>query len=281
MSHSDNPCRWSSQAGLTYQGQTLRGLLPRLKRHYYPTYEHSLAVHQPMDMPLTQHNQSVPTTRRWWNGRRSRSTRSVSEQAKARGVRTDQTIQKTVAWSREFHLRPSFFTSRVTRFRHHTRRSQPAIHSYCNKLSLACRQFWKAMTQLRLTPIDTQVPVCHASSRTGTLVDVVAKDSQGVIYILEIKDGYDPRYYFNSTGARMNPPFTSRTDCMFNQHQLQLQFTKLFYKQTFPHKIVGGAYLIRVHRNGYDIYIQESWVTAQLSESVILNQFQILCNTER
>jgi hypothetical protein len=257
----------------------MKGLLDSLKKHYWPRYNWKLAIRQPARVPLQPvHSYSSGQKgkkKKWfWKSQKKRT-----EAAKARGIRTDQAISQTVIWYNEFQLPPDFFLYARIRNQHITATTHESMHDYCSKLSLSCRQFWMAMIRLKLKPLTTQEPVSFPAAKRFTFADVIAEDEHHAHFVLEIKDGYNADYYFRSTAHPMNHPFSSRTDCVASQNQVQLQFTKLFYKMSNPTRTVGGGYIIRVHPGGYDVMIQEQWIL-QIPEKTLLRQFQLLCNQE-
>lgn len=260
-------------------GKPLRGLRDRLRLHFYSKYDR-LKVYKQTTHTVHVGTRGPAKKKKIWHRWSKKTLANKQQAAMARGNQTDQEITKTVDWARQYRLSPSFFLSVTERRRHSTYSKQSPMHQYCNKLSRSCRFFWKAILELKLTPMQTQVPVCYQPAGVGTLVDVVACDPvTNKKYILEIKDGYDPAHYFKCSKHPLNPPFQKHSDCEFNQHQLQLHYTKLFYHFTFPNESIGGAFVIRVHSKGVDVYPQQKWLHA-ISDSVLLRQFQLLCATE-
>jgi hypothetical protein len=117
--------------------------------------------------------------------------------------------------------------------------------SHAGTVALYGRQFWREMYKLELFPVATQVPVCHQTLRLGTLVDVVAYSRKTKNFrLIEVKTGYD-KCYRKHNNKKVKAPFQAQTDSAYNQHQLQLAFTHVMYRHTYPTKRLDSPLLLR------------------------------------
>jgi hypothetical protein len=102
---------------------------------------------------------------------------------------------------------------------------------------LAClpsrKAFYNGYSQLiarGLEPIDTQVYCGHPWKKVFTRMDLLCYNRYTNRYtVFEIKTGGD-KYRHKHTQYLMNEPFQDMTDSPFNQHQLQLAATYLWYR---------------------------------------------------
>lgn len=122
--------------------------------------------------------------------------------------------------------------------------------------------------ELRL--VACQLSVSCAATRIATPIDALCYDpSAKRLLLLEIKTGFTG--YHNRPSARgdgkMRHPYTDRTDCPENQHQLQLAANKLLFCHAFgqaPSAV--SAWVLRVDKHGVTCYPEATWArTSELS----------------
>jgi hypothetical protein len=79
------------------------------------------------------------------------------------------------------------------------------------------------------TPIHSQMVVSWPEARLATMADVVCRDQNGNHIVVEIKTGYKEAQLHSHTKFRMQPPFHLLDDSPYNQHLLQVAFTRHMY----------------------------------------------------
>lgn len=121
------------------------------------------------------------------------------------------------------------------------------------KLAPAVYKIWQTCIKLKLTPSACQVNVGSTDLRLGSAVDLVCKDAQGRVVIVEIKTGF-MKYLFLHTSKPMNVIQPPINDSVFHQHQLQLLLTYQLYRTTFPDAKMGAAFIFRIDALGCDVF---------------------------
>jgi hypothetical protein len=235
---------------LERKGTPLAGLLKYLQGIYYPTYEYNKATQTgTAPLPVTTF-QSEP----------KRSSGNRRKDGLAHGSKVDEQITRTVILFRKHDLNMRIFYDGAYRRTHPTVTAE--VKAACSNLSTDTQSFWMAMRHAKLTPIATQVPVRHPSIKIATAVDVVTLNADNQIVLLEIKSGA-VHYLYHTTGARMSAPFNMVTDCVANQHFLQLLFTTEMYKYTYPTHKLGPSLLIRLTDMDVQGYGLRPWCLEQ------------------
>lgn len=221
--------------------QVLNGLLPVQRRICYPGYDFKQAHIKTTDtISLAYPIHSFRPARRSKNGL-------------YHGKAVDKQITMTVDLFRKHQLPKEFFTNPLIR-KPYTKE----IKNKCRRLHIDTVTWWKIMIKLNWTPIQTQVPVAHQRVPIATAVDVVAKDVNGKIIIIENKTG-QTNYLFHHTGLYMKSPLKKLTDCVHHQHILQLLGTKKMYERTYPNQEIKRAVIIYVNKSGAHISDLPSW----------------------
>jgi Holliday junction resolvasome RuvABC endonuclease subunit len=94
--------------------------------------------------------------------------------------------------------------------------------------------------------VATQVAVAIPDLRVGTKVDLLVRDAQDKLLVIEVKTGY-LQYKYKHSEKNMLPPFQYFTDCVFNQHRMQLYFGGVLWNQTYPEHTYDKAILLYVN----------------------------------
>jgi hypothetical protein len=126
----------------------------------------------------------------------------------------------------------------------------------------------KALHDMKLVPVESQVVVCNEVLRMGTAVDLVCRHRiTKKFVVLEIKCGYDS-YYNHHTIYKMNEPFSAMNDAPANQHQIQLGLTASMFCRVYGFKIKDiDCWVIRSHSRGVSAYPLASWVRENLAKA--------------
>lgn len=211
---------------------------PTLQTYFYPQYSYKNAIYNSCEPAsvITEQAKRYPNhtkLRHAWNSRRGKQV----------GIQADNNIAKSI---KRLH------TEKLT------------LHYMKNHTSGYVNKFWSLMCRLNLTPLETQVPVGY-DNYIATACDVVCYHYESKSYcILELKTG-GTKYYFKCTSTPMKYPFNSQTDCVYNQHQLQLWLTHTLYRLTNPTHNMLPPLLVRMYPEGIDTYPLEPWITTNES----------------
>jgi hypothetical protein len=124
------------------------------------------------------------------------------------------------------------------------------------------------MSHLTLSPLGAQVVAGSESMGIATACDVVCYHRDTKQYcVIEVKTG-GSSYYFKCSKVGMNVPFNGQTDCVYNQHQLQLWLTTHLYQLTYPTHQVMGSVLLRLFPEGFETYPLEPWITKHAQQAL-------------
>lgn len=134
-----------------------------------------------------------------------------------------------------------------------------------DKLSRSGGEFWKLCELKSWTPIGSQVIVGCSELRVATRIDVVCKNTNGDIILLEIKNGYS---YYSEANAMMKQVYTDRNNSPLNQHQLQLFLNQILYKKTHPHHKIANSYICRFQPGMVDVHPLAAWATIKCNEFI-------------
>lgn len=220
-----------------YKKTKLRGLLPTLKQRYYNRYKYELAK-------LRDRNAKEGV-----QGKKKKQYR-ILYNSKEHGILFDEQIRRTVNVYLKYEVSFDFFTD--SKIRISTKNVPTYAKSQCAGLMPYVIKFWQLLFQLDLVPVAAQVPVGYIPARVGTACDVVCKNKQGQIVVVETKCGFE-NYYWNCTEYLMTKPLNNFTDCPANQHLLQVHYTNLMYQNTFPNIPVASPMVFRFHPSGVDV----------------------------
>ena len=229
--------------------QKAQGAKPLLQRLFYPHYSYEAASLNSCEAASRVHALSHRHARQTklkhaWN----------AKQGISKGLFADQNIGKS-----------------ITRFKSNSF----SVQHMRNNTSGYVRKFWQLMCRQQLTPISSQVAVGFQGSSkcVATACDVLCYHSESKSYcIIELKTGFQ-NYYFKCSRRPMNAPLRDRTDCVYNQHQLQLWLTHHLYQLTYPQHPMMPPLLVRMYPEGMDVYPLESWI---VDRSAAL--FAVVCN---
>jgi len=97
-------------------------------------------------------------------------------------------------------------------------------------------------------PVSAQLPVGCLHLRLATKIDLLCRDSDGKIILVELKCGFDDYFDVHNQGF-MNYPFQHIPTSFRNKAILQLMITTYFYFHTrhrFHQYPYGGSYLLHV-----------------------------------
>lgn len=229
----------------------ISGLLPLILQRFYPTYSFTKAT---FNRPMTDETEYQQRKRKRMNPNRRKTGLDM-------GMKLDGEITKTVNHLNRFPNIPlqAFWNHKA--MQRETRAPQ-WIKDECADLMEQTRAFWKEMQERKLTPIDSQVVVSkmHKGREIASAVDVMALDPTGGIIIIEVKCGFTG-YYTACTKRRMNAPLQARTDCLANQHQIQLAATLELFRATFPDLKVKQSMIMHIEKSKVSCSALKPWAT--------------------
>lgn len=195
---------------------------------FYPRYSYSRATHTAQ----VSHTFTSVATHVAGSGVAHESR----EAAVRRGTLLDAQIERTTMLFKRHKLAHAYFYDAAFRDAWVTTNVPLPIKRYIGRILPHARACWQTMERLHLSPVATQVPVGCIYLHRATMIDLVCIDtSQSIVkqYIpIEIKSGFN-NYYYNCTDHMMSVPFDKQTDCLFNQHQLQLLVGAELYRRSF------------------------------------------------
>ena len=212
--------------------QSLRGLHATMSDAFFPSYSFERATIGPLSSSSSSESKSKsPSAKRKARTRFTRNRRggggSAHEAAMRTGNKVDQQLARVTELLRaypglsvkDFVAPPRTLATRLTN--NETARNR--VMNCRRALIPHTKRILKALHDMRLVPIDSQVVVCNELLRLGTAVDLVCRhEGNKKITIIEIKCGYET-YIHHHTIHNMSEPFTAMNDSPANQHQLQLE----------------------------------------------------------
>ncbi len=83
----------------------------------------------------------------------------------------------------------------------------------------------------KLVPVICELPICDPSIKLGTAADMIAKDSKGDLYLIEVKTGNLKT--FNSYNGAMESGLSDLNNSPYNQGRLQLIVTYQILKRIY------------------------------------------------
>ncbi len=229
-------------------GTILPGLLKLIQNRFYPTYSYTKA----------KHNVDRSTGETEYKRRQEKKKKHKRAVGVDIGIALDKHITKTVEILQRFPEAPLsiFYDMACTRLSPLPQEDKETIKATL----VQTRAFWKAMDALKLKPLATQVPVMHSykGRRYATAVDVVCINKLGEHILIECKSGFTG-YYSNCTKNMMSAPLDALTDCLANQHQIQLAATREMYKHSFPDHVIGECLIIHIEGSKVSSYPLKPW----------------------
>ncbi len=226
----------------------LPGLLKLVQRRFYPTYSYTKA----------KHNVDRSTGDTEYKRRQEKKKKHKRAIGVDLGMALDKHITQTVEILQRLPEAPLriFYDMACMKVAPLSNQNKATIGATL----IQTRAFWKAMDTLKLRPVATQVPVMHSykGQRYATAVDVVCMNKQGDHILVECKSGFTG-YYTNCTKNMMCAPLDALTDCLANQHQIQLAATKEMYQKTFPDQTLGECLIIHIEGSKVSCYPLKQW----------------------
>ncbi len=245
----EEPLRFVGNQKCFKIGETvLPGLLKLIQKRFFPTYSYTKAKHN-----VDRSSGDTEYKRR--QEKKKKHKRAIGVDL---GMALDKHITQTVEILHRYPEAPLriFYDSACTKLAPLPKEDKATIGATL----IQTRAFWKAMDALQLRPIATQVPVMHSykGHHYATAVDVVCMNKQGDHILIECKSGFTG-YYTNCTKNMMCAPLDQLTDCLANQHQIQLAATKEMYQQTFPDHLIGECIIIHIEGSKVSSYPLKQW----------------------
>lgn len=116
------------------------------------------------------------------------------------------------------------------------------IHPYTTKLINAFKAWgWR--------PVSAQHPVgTKAFGSVATAIDLIVKNEQGDIILVEIKCGYDG--YWEKPNGQFAAPFADIPNTPCGQAMAQLIFGHFLLTRTQPHIVPKFAYVVNANKSG-------------------------------
>ncbi len=240
--------RKSGYHGFRIDGKMVRGLLPTLKRCFYPDYDQKNCKYGPL-APLVKGKRLPPR----------------SHKGKILGSLVDEQVVKVVVFCTKFNIHPIFLAgdkppSREIFENAYRHRVAVDLHKQMNDYT---KRLFRTLDAWKLTPIEAQIPVGNASFRIGTAVDLLCRHEKGHKVVIEVKTGFD-RYYRRFSGM-LKPPFQKQDNSPRNQHQLQLAFSAQLYSSQVKEAV--SAYVVRIHRTGESVYPLDKWAKEKIADA--------------
>ena len=123
------------------------------------------------------------------------------------------------------------------------------------------------MSKKGYTPIKSQVGVWHEALHLKTRAEQFWLNVHTQeIALVELKLGQDKTYHTGN--GKMLPPFQKKTNCLKNQHQIQLLFEKRMTEFTFQ-VVIQEAMVLRItNAKTIRCYPLEPWVEKRWNEAV-------------
>lgn len=240
------PVQFDQQAGgFRIEGQLVSGVLPLLKKLLYPRFRYKESTHRNRAPPVAP---PASTTAHLT----ARQPAQRDPRGRAAGVALDAAIAQGTRLLQQHQLPVSAL------FRSRQRPLPKPLVRYRTRWSKPVQNFWRLCVARHWTPVQCQAPVGSLELRCATHVDVVCQDQNQDYIVLEIKLGYCGTTLTDSTRA-MSKPFTDRSDCYNNQHQLQLLLNTQLYRITHPNHRIAGAFVLRFHEDGVDASPLADW----------------------
>jgi len=216
-----------------------RGVHPTIRRLFFPLYSYDTA-------------KSGPFTNARERGMK-KETRLKS--GLFAGLLVDTEMKRSVTLLTKYNLPTEAFVSHKNQMLYAEKFKYQMEAKDCKslkkKLSVGVNRIFQSLLTVNLKPVSTQTIVGCSILKVATAVDLVCKDLQGRVVIVEIKTGF--MHYYRRFRGYMNVLTPSVTDCPYHQHQLQLLLTYQLYRSTFPSHKMGNAFVIRVDAIGVDI----------------------------
>jgi hypothetical protein len=223
-----------------------RGLVPSLKKQFYPMYDKKVAKFGP-----------APDAKE----KKAKKEKKGKGKAKSRGMAYGRLVDKQVGkgcitmqrHALDIRMLMSAATSEF-KGRPDAKQVIKDVRAFRTRAEPAVRNIFTTMQAMKLHPIATQYGVGSHALRVATFADVVCvptvvgEEKERVV--LEIKSGYTDGA--KHTGHAMRAPFTQFNDCPFHQHHLQLAGTVALMNNTLADHIRAGvvnpvtrAYILR------------------------------------
>ncbi len=151
------------------------------------------------------------------------------------------------------------------------------IHAICRQRNPYVRRFWQFVYHEKWTPIGTQVAVSHPTYNFGTMADVVVRDKDKNVRVVEIKTGFEKTAHSHCS-EHMSAPFQRLDDSPVHQHLIQLLATEHLYRMCNPTVKVAAGYVVRF--DSYGVYSTQ--VPEELNRSdVALAMFKRMSEVQK
>ena len=238
------------------QGKLISGLLPSLTALLYPTYSWMEA--RDIQRRQMQHRPPPPPPPTTTQPSQQRSSSTC--RGKEQGSKLDRQLHQCVLFAKDYNLSPGVFVNSKARRaaqRHMPSRAAQRLERMTAKLSLPSLNFFRMCHLKQLRPMYSQVTVGSVIARVATRVDVKCIDRNGDVVLIENKVGYSG---FHHTGtAPMRAPFTAKSNCTYNQHQVQLAMTALLHRCQFPSQRISECFVWKYDDLGVSVFPLEAW----------------------
>lgn len=195
-----------------------------------------------------------------------------------RGTLVDRQIKITTKYFKRYKLPHAYFYEKTVRDEWTKTVVPLVVKKFATRLSPHTRACWHTLERLHLSPVASQLVVgCHHLKR-ATAIDLVCIDTSSPTKLfvpIEIKSGFN-NYYYKCTSKRMNAPFQDQTDCVFNQHQIQLLVGSELYRRAYwknDRRVIGTPLLMRFRTNDdgdvmSDVHPLRQWAIDALPRAI-------------
>jgi hypothetical protein len=248
----------------------VRGVCDSNKAAFFPRYSFERATRHAEISHTFNTNNSMPLA----TGR-TRGPAGVRGSSIGRGHLLDAQMGRTMGYFKRFRLPREYFYDAAARDAWTKTAVPDAVRRYCANICGHAKACWQTFQRIGLVPVAHQLAVGCMRLRRGTMLDLVCKDEAGLFVPVELKSGFNS-YYYKWTGHYMRAPFGAQTDCVFNQHQLQLLVSAELYRRSYwrsePERM-GVPLLMRFRTDpdgnvASDVHPLREWATDALPQVV-------------
>ena len=221
----------------------MSGLLKNIQRKFYARYEFKKATFRVPD--------SIGLTAKVGRWPRKKYADPIKH-----GIIVDNQITKQLVGFRQHQLPIQFFASKDFRKSYV---GSGDTKKLCRGMRQDTEMWWQLMIKMKWTPVEAQVTVGHPSASIATAIDAVVLEPDGRRVLLENKTG-KTSYIFDHTGNMMTAPFNKMTDCVHNQHVLQLAFGYWMYKHNNPTHVISALCIVYLTPEGAGVVRLPDWI---------------------
>lgn len=110
-----------------------------------------------------------------------------------------------------------------------------------------------ALEELELEPIKGEFVIYDEDIKRASPIDILAKNSDGKLVIVDTKTMFKPIRYFGYKNARMKPPLHHLPDSAYYKYCLQTNIYRKWLVEKYKADVADTSYILHIHQNMCDV----------------------------